>query len=570
MEARGAAAGSYRGTVYRQGFSGKEPVPVGRILELAALAGEVLRDTIGRARREDGLFHAYNVLAPRGPGGGHGIQHLHEMLEGQVAALSTRAVDDATACEVLDAIRASRLYRADQESYLLYPDRRLPGFLEKNGIPEEALERAPLLARLFAAGEDRVVHRDASDARCDRRRPPRRRRLQGGRSLPEPVPGVRRRLRRHPGRRAPLRRLRTPVPGGRLAGPRARRIQERSGTRPNSVMVGGRRAGEDLGSEAAMKRLQNVWVHVDALAPAAGAVAAAVEVSRRSGAVLTILGAIGRPEKRLLETSFGDKILQLVRRDQESRLLALEADARCSLAPDRVRSVILEGEVPWHSVAAHAVAHSPELLAVAARGGTPGGFDPVTQHLFRKCPAPVWAVYPGRISFPRRALAAVSPGLAGSHERLLARRVLELALRIAGGHPLELHVATAWSVPGEELLRTSTEVSTQAYADGLRENARRDMEELLAEAELSSGVEVHLPKGDPESAMPALAEKVDADLVLLGSAGRTGLAGYFIGSSAEGIIARLARSVLVVKPPGFVSPVRPSRSERATTLTKLA
>ena len=319
-----------------------------------------------------------------------------------------------------------------------------------------------------------------------------------------------------------------------------------------------------------MKRLENVWVYADALAPAVGAVAAAVEVSRRSGAALTLLGAIGRSEERMFETSFGDKILQLVRKDRESRLLALDADARRSLPPDRVRSVLLQGEVPWHSVAAHAGMHSPDLLVVAARGGTPGGFDPVTQHLFRKCSAPVWAVYPGRIPFPRRALAAVYPGPAGSHERLLARRVLELALQIGGGDPLELHVATAWSVPGEELLGPRIgEAKTQAYADSLREDARRDMEELLAEAAPGAGVEVHLPKGDPESAMPALVEKVDADLVLLGSAGRTGLAGFFIGSTAEGIIARLARSALVVKPPGFVSPVRPSRNERATTLSEL-
>jgi len=162
MEALGTAAGDYRARVYRKGFSGKAPVPTDRLLELAALAGVFLRRTIARARREDGLFHAYNVLVPRGTGRGFGVEHLEEMLEGQVAALSTRAVDDETACGVLDALRRSRLYRADQKSYLLYPDRRLPGFLEKNVIPEAALKPAPLLARLIASGDERVVLRDAA------------------------------------------------------------------------------------------------------------------------------------------------------------------------------------------------------------------------------------------------------------------------------------------------------------------------------------------------------------------------------------------------------------------------
>lgn len=320
-----------------------------------------------------------------------------------------------------------------------------------------------------------------------------------------------------------------------------------------------------------MKPIENVWLYVDALAPGPDALGAAVEVSRRSGAALTLIGAIGRSEDRIFETSFGEQILRLVRKDRESRLLALEASARSSLPRGRVRSILLEGDVPWHSVAAHAGTHSPDLLVTAARDGNPSGFDPVSQHLFRKCSAPVWAVYPGRTPFPRRALAAVYPGLAGSDMRLLARRVLELAGRIGGGGPLELHVASAWSVPAEELLRPAIgEAGTQAYADSLRENARREMEELLAEAELSSAPQVHLPRGDPSTAIPALAEELDADLVLLGSAGRTGLAGFFIGSTAEGIIARLARSVVVVKPPGFVSPVRPSRRERVTDMSTLA
>ena len=162
MEALGTAAGNYRATVYSQGFSGRGPVAVDRLLELGALTRSFLADTIARSRREDGLFHAYHVLVPRGPGRGFGLQHLEEMLEGQVAALSTRAVDDETACAVLEALPCSRLWREDQQSYLLYPDRQLPGFLEKNVVPEAALGRTPALARLLAGGDTRVVLRDAA------------------------------------------------------------------------------------------------------------------------------------------------------------------------------------------------------------------------------------------------------------------------------------------------------------------------------------------------------------------------------------------------------------------------
>jgi hypothetical protein len=56
------------------------------------------------------------------------------MLEGQVAALSSGLLKPTEALAVLRALRASALYRADQHSYLLYPDRELPSFLERNTL----------------------------------------------------------------------------------------------------------------------------------------------------------------------------------------------------------------------------------------------------------------------------------------------------------------------------------------------------------------------------------------------------------------------------------------------------
>jgi nucleotide-binding universal stress UspA family protein len=158
----------------------------------------------------------------------------------------------------------------------------------------------------------------------------------------------------------------------------------------------------------------------------------------------------------------------------------------------------------------------------------------------------------------------VDPGTPGSLERDLARRVLELSVRMAGAGPIELHAAHAWSVPSEPLIRSKFGAKrTQAFLDQQRELAREGLEALIAEAGLESSLAgTHLPAGNPASAIPALAEALEADLVVLGSAGRNGLAGILIGSTAEAIATRLARSVAVVKPAGFVSPVRPLAAAR--------
>jgi hypothetical protein len=83
------------------------------------------------------------------------------MLEGQVAALSSGLLDDDAARALLDALRASPLYRADQRSYLLQPDRDLPSFLERNRLPGDWRERCPAVAARVAAGTTSVVVVDA-------------------------------------------------------------------------------------------------------------------------------------------------------------------------------------------------------------------------------------------------------------------------------------------------------------------------------------------------------------------------------------------------------------------------
>ena len=315
--------------------------------------------------------------------------------------------------------------------------------------------------------------------------------------------------------------------------------------------------GTDGGDD--MKGLEKVWIYVEARAPASDALAAAAEATQRGDGTLTVIGAVGRSEDQVFRTSFGQKVLRMVREDRESRLRSLEDLARSSLPPGRVRSTMLDGEVPWHSVVLHAIAQSPDLLVVPARGDDPFGPDSVTQHLFRKCPVPVWSVYPGSVPFPRRVLAAVDPGVSGSVERDLARRVLELALRVVGPGPIELHAVHAWSVPAEALIRSKFgSKRTQALLDQQRQLAQDQLEELITEAQLESSIAgTHLPAGNPASAIPALAEELDADLVVLGSSGHKGLAGILIGSTAEAIVTRMARSVAVVKPTGYVSPVRP-------------
>jgi hypothetical protein len=161
MDGLGIAFSEYRREVYEGGFSGKRHVSIPEVLHLLRTARFFLDRAIRANRREDGLYHSYNLLALSGGGKEAGVRHLPVMLEGQVAVLSSGLPGPQEAIEILGALFESPLYRPDQKSFLLYPEKRLPGFLEKNRVPEEAARSIPLLRDLLEEADETILVRDA-------------------------------------------------------------------------------------------------------------------------------------------------------------------------------------------------------------------------------------------------------------------------------------------------------------------------------------------------------------------------------------------------------------------------
>ncbi|HRE07959.1 MAG TPA: hypothetical protein PKX00_20240, partial [Opitutaceae bacterium] len=158
-----AEAGSvYRTRIYAEGPGPAVDVPAEALPRLFALMIAQVDHSLRANRRPDGLFHAYNQLEfTEGPPGVR-LHRLSMMLEGQVSILSSGLLDPAEAVALLETLRTSPLYRADQHSYLLYPDRTLPGFLERNCIAEDDVASCPLLQERVKQGDGRLVVVDAA------------------------------------------------------------------------------------------------------------------------------------------------------------------------------------------------------------------------------------------------------------------------------------------------------------------------------------------------------------------------------------------------------------------------
>ncbi|NLH99013.1 MAG: hypothetical protein GX446_05905 [Chthonomonadales bacterium] len=159
LRALGTAGERYRDRVYDEGLRGQTDVPIGAMLALIEAALPAVSETIAANRREDGLWHSYNILEVADDCA-H-VRRLPLMLEGQVAALSSGQLTADEALRLCAALRASDLYRPDQSSYLLYPDRALPSYLAKNTLPDAAPASAPILAELVRSGDGTLVVADA-------------------------------------------------------------------------------------------------------------------------------------------------------------------------------------------------------------------------------------------------------------------------------------------------------------------------------------------------------------------------------------------------------------------------
>lgn len=156
----GEAFSKYRWTIYDQGFDGTASVTAASVIDLCNVAIAHLDDTIERNRRPDGLYNSYNLIDFGSSGAG--IENLDQMLEGQVAVLSSGVLSPTARLELLQTLFESPMYRPDQNSFMLYPARRLPSFLEKNVVPADVVANNPLLNGLVEFGDTSVIVVDGS------------------------------------------------------------------------------------------------------------------------------------------------------------------------------------------------------------------------------------------------------------------------------------------------------------------------------------------------------------------------------------------------------------------------
>ena len=160
LDGLGKAGSTYRTTIYNSNFSGdKTQLPKSELLQFLKLALDFLDHTIAANKRADNLYHSYNLMSLTNDEEIR-ISNLPEMLEGQVAILGSNCISSEKSLALLDALKASALYRKDQYSFVLYPDKQLPIYIHKNTIPAKDVENSALLSQLVKEGNTQILEQD--------------------------------------------------------------------------------------------------------------------------------------------------------------------------------------------------------------------------------------------------------------------------------------------------------------------------------------------------------------------------------------------------------------------------
>lgn len=233
------------------------------------------------------------------------------------------------------------------------------------------------------------------------------------------------------------------------------------------------------------------------------------------------------------------------------------------IAPIRDRGVRIDAKVlkgiPFIEIIQQVLKYKYDLVMKTAAGATGTKallFGSTALHLMRKCPCPVWIHKPTRHKRYTRIMAAVDPETWDATKAGLNRVIMDLATSMAMREDSELYVVQAWTRFRENIVPDNSTPPGNGKEPGEPKLHKRAMNELLAHYNIKGlKLQVHLIEGNSEDVILNLAREKHIELIIMGTVGRVGVPGLFIGNTAEEVLRQVDCSVLTVKPDGFVTPV---------------
>ncbi len=300
-----------------------------------------------------------------------------------------------------------------------------------------------------------------------------------------------------------------------------------------------------------MIKYRNILVVIDPSMESQPALYRAVEVARlQDNATITVFMSIYDFSYEITS------ILSVEERDEmrEGVVEQRRAWLENLITPYRDEGLDVTLKVIWHSRPSDSILHEVsqttyDLVVKSAHHHSlleSFIFTPLDWQLIRKCQLPVLLVK--EHEWPADGNIVVALNFSDEPEQsalnLKLFKEANLVAKLVHG---KVHLVNAVPAPTVNIALEVPGFTPEIYNDAILAHHKGMMDEFARDHHVPPE-QTHVVEGLPEDVLPEIAEQLDAELILLGSLGRTGWSAALIGNTAEQVVDGLHCDLLVLKP----------------------
>lgn len=308
-----------------------------------------------------------------------------------------------------------------------------------------------------------------------------------------------------------------------------------------------------------MEKYKNILVVIDPTTEDQKALKRAIELAKRTSGTITAFVSI---------FDFSYEMTTMLSSDERESMRQTVIDDRELWVKEIINAYNLQGinvetKVVWHNRPFEAVIEQvlQHKFDVVIKGTHEHAklksviFTPTDWHLLRKCPCPVLLVKEHSWPEDGNVLAALNVGSDEQEHQSLNDKITEEAIHLAEIIKANVHLINSFPGTPVNIAIEIPEFDAGQYNDTMHKHHSEAMAAHAKKYDIDIN-NTHIEEGLPEDVIEHKAKTLDAELVILGTIGRTGLSAALIGNTAEHVIDRLNCDVLALKPIGYKSPLQ--------------
>ena len=188
-------------------------------------------------------------------------------------------------------------------------------------------------------------------------------------------------------------------------------------------------------------------------------------------------------------------------------------------------------------------------------------------NLIRTCPVPLWLVKPHELAEAPAFVAAIDPMNEHDKPAALDDEILHICKMLSGKVGGEVHAFHSYDPRIAVATATANAyIPVSLPFDEIEQQMHEDHQKRFREITSFHGIDddrAHLESGLTHEELPALADRIDAAVVVMGAVARNRWKRLFIGATAERTLEFLPCDLLIVKPDWFQTPIEVTAHEAA-------